>query len=265
MMFFRVFWVYSQTGYVSIEESIRFAVETVVLNILFVLWFHAENMSKQNTKELQMYHLYNKAFEETIQMIRIRQHEFENHINAIKCMRYSINNQEELLLAQENYCNDVLRGSHIEKLLKLSMEPALIGFLYAKITTAEERGVHVEYKIEPIDLGETIKIYEMIELIGVLFDNAIEALEKNENRKIVLMLVNSRDGLMLEIANTSRIYTNNEIEKFCLAGYSTKGERRGIGLARVKEIVKKINAELLIQNQMYDDENYLAFIIQWNK
>lgn len=57
------------------------------------------------------------------------------------------------------------------------------------------------------------------------------------------------------------MYKNNEIENFCKYGYSTKGEKRGVGLARVKEIVEKNKAELLIRNMNYKDNNYLSFRI----
>ena len=264
LSFFRIFWIFCQNGYVNEEESIRFSLETVVLSILLILWFSAENSNKHKMKEIKMYEMYTQAFEETITTIRVRQHEFENHINAIKCMRYTIENQEELLIAQEKYCEDVLKESKIGNLLKLRMEPALIGFLYAKITTAEEVGIHIEYEVNPIDIRGRIQVYEIIELIGVLFDNAIEALQEKKNKKLILKLVNTDRGFMIEIANISRVYMNNEIENFWTYGYSTKGENRGIGLVRAKEIVKKTNAILSIQNQIYEDENYLCFNIRFD-
>ncbi len=250
-------------GTINVNDSIQLWFEILVLSVLFIFLLNEENKTRQKTKELQMYQLYNQAFEETISTIRIRQHEFENHINAIKCMRYSIKNKEKLLSAQEQYCNDVLQESKIENLLKLKLEPALIGFLYAKLTTAEEKGILVEYKIDPIEIAGRIKPYEMIELVGVLFDNAIEALGHNGNKRIIMKLLNNENGFLLEIANLSRIYTNTEIEQFCVCGYSTKknGNQHGIGLARVKEITNKVNATLLIKNQTYQNENYLCFRI----
>ena len=206
-----------------------------------------------------MYELYNHAFEETIATIRMRQHEFQNHINAIKCMKYSIENQDELLIEQERYCDDVLRESSIANLLKLRMDPVLVGFLYAKITTAQDAGIQVEYEVNPIDIRGRIETYEMIELIGGLFDNAVEALKEMKTRKIMLKLVNIEKGFIVEVANISRIYSNNEIENFCSYGYSTKAKNRGIGLARIKEIIRKTRATLLIQNQSYKNENYLCF------
>lgn len=250
-------------GVIHIGDSVQFWFEILILSILFIFVCNEEQKNKQKAKELQMYKLYNQAFEDTITTIRIRQHEFENHINALKCMRYSMISQEELLLEQEKYCNDILKDNRIGKLLRLKLEPVLIGFLYAKITNAEEEKICIEYKIEAVDIGDSIKVYEMIELIGVLFDNAVEALEENENKKIIMKLVNDKNGYMLEISNISLVFPNSKLEKFCVRGYSTKGDKRGMGLTRVREIVEKNNANLIIQNEIYGGENYLCFRVYW--
>ena len=125
----------------------------------------------------------------------------------------------------------------------------------------KEKGILVEYDISPIDIRGRIEVYEMIELIGIFLDNALEALEESDFRKVLIEILNDKNGFIVEIANASRIYTNVEIEQFFSYGYSTKGAGRGCGLNRVKEIVKKANAELLIQNRSIDIQNYLCFSV----
>ena len=241
--------------------ALQFWVCMLGLIVVVAFWTHAEMNNQHKMKELKMYELYNQAFEETITTIRARQHEFENHINAIKCMQYTIGSREQLLFAQEQYCNMVLEECSLSKLLKLKMEPALVGFLYAKMTKMKEKGILVEYDISPIDIRGRIEVYEMIELIGIFLDNALEALEESDFRKVLIEILNDKNGFIVEIANTSRIYTNVEMEQFFSYGYSTKGTGRGCGLNRVKEIVKKANAELLIQNRSIDTQNYLCFSV----
>lgn len=260
LMFIRVIYLASQSTYSGVKNTIYFFVETIGLSVACILWISTEKEKSHKAREVQMYTMYNQAFEEAIFTIRTRQHEFENHINAIKCMKYTIADQEELLLKQEQYCERVLKENKLNKLLKLEVEPVLIGFLYSKITSAEEKGISTEYEIQPIDIKEKIAIYEFIEVVGILFDNAVEALEKRESKKIILRISREEvNAFSLEIANCSPFYLNSEIEKFCSYGYSTKGENRGVGLSRVKDIVKKYNAKCLIQNCIYYEENYLSF------
>lgn len=266
IVLFRILYLCNQNGYVDFEMTMQFLIETMGLSIAAVLWLNAETKNKHKEMELQMYEMYNKAFEETITTIRTRQHEFKNHINAIKCLKYTIDEPEKLLEAQEKYCNKVLQQTELNKLLTLESEPVVIGFLYSKITAAEEKKINVDYKIQSVNIKDWIAIYEFIEIIGILFDNAVEALEESEKKIIILkILMNEENSLLLEVANVGCVYCNNEIEKFCLYGYSTKGEKRGVGLARVKELVGKSNATLLIHNCIYDNENFLSFTITWSK
>jgi len=220
---------------------------------------NAENENKHKTKELQLYEVYNHAFEESINAIQMRQHEFENHINAIKCMKYTIVEQDELLVAQDEYCEKILKENKINKLLNINLEPVIRGFLYSKILSASEMGILSRYNIENIDIKRYISIVDFVEVIGILFDNAVEALE-HEDEKILIIKIYHREGaLCLEVLNRSRVFLNSEIEKFCEYGYSSKGKNRGIGLARVKDIIHRYQGSFQIQNSTYLENNYLSF------
>lgn len=266
IVLFRIINLCIRDNLVDFEIVVQFCLESIGLCVASILWINAENENKHKIKEIQMYELYNNAFEETVHTIRVRQHEFENHINAIKCMQYTISNPEQLMIAQEEYCNEILRENEMNRLLKIKIDPIIAGFLYSKIMSAKEKEIVVKYNVNCIYVKKYIPIYELIETIGILFDNAAEAI-LDENIKIIIvnLLETDEEDLCLEIANNSRIYKNNEIEKFCNYGYSTKGQKRGVGLVRVKEIVEKNKAELLIQNKYYEDANYLSFQIVYKK
>lgn len=260
----RVIHLNDENGYVDFELSMQFLIETMGLSIASVLWLNAEAKNQKKAKEIYMYELYNQAFEQAIATIRSRQHEFENHINAIRCLHYTSKNIEELVEQQNEYCDNIVKENEDNKLLKYNLEPVLVGFLYSKITSAKEKGINIKYDIQQVNIKEKIEVYELIELIGILFDNAVEALESMERRVIVLNLIMiNDDSFKIEIANISRVYSNNELEKFCSYGYSTKGKKRGVGLTRVKEIVKKYNAEFLIKNNIINSENFLSFSVQF--
>lgn len=255
----KVLIICNKDGFINFNDSIQIWIEMIVLSVALIIWFNEEQKNHHNEKELQIYEVYNQTFEETIKTVRMRQHEFENHINAIRCMRYTIHDLDELFVAQEQYCEEILKENRISDLLKINLEPVLSGFLHAKIAKAMELGIMIECDIHPIVIEGKIRVYEMIELIGILFDNALEALVDEDNKKMRLGLFEKSEGVILEVANISKIFSNTEIEKFCSYGYSTKGDKRGVGLSRVKEITKKSNAILLIQNQRYNEENFLCF------
>lgn len=266
MSLFYFLQIYNNGKYMNFDMAMQFVLGTIGFSIVSNLWLNAENESKHREKELQIYESYSIAFEDAIKTIRIRQHEFENHINAIRCMQYTIKDYQKLVCEQEEYCNSVLEKNSLNKLLSLNMEPILIGFMYSKITMANEMDIRVEYDIRFEQEECNVELYELIEILGILFDNAVEALEKHEGNKWILIKIEAeRSNVYVEIANTSRIYQNIEIERFCTYGFSTKGEKRGIGLSRVKEILEKYELALQIENMIYMEQNCLSFKIVSNE
>ena len=73
--------------------------------ILFGLLDWSRNYAalKKNEQELKIYKLYIKPMEELTKDIRARQHEFDNHMNAILNMHVTIDNYDELVKAQSAY------------------------------------------------------------------------------------------------------------------------------------------------------------------
>ncbi len=267
LFFFELLLLYKKDGYITTQVQIQALVSVGGLVLVMVLWMSSEMEKEEKQEELKMYELYTKTFEDLITAIRIKQHEFNNHINAIKCLPYTVQSAKELIAEQNRYCDAVLEDTEIVKLLKLESSPVLCGFLYSKLIFAQSLDINVTYEVDPIHVERYITIHHFIEIIGVLFDNAVEALVKDGRadsscNEIILKLSSYKDTkLLLEIANISRIYTNEEIEEFFVTGKSSKGDNRGIGLSRMKLLIQKYKAELYAANQQYYGENYLSFRI----
>ena len=176
LILFRILQLYIQNDFIDMEIALQFVLETIGICIASVLWMKSENDNKIKSRELQMYELYNKAFEEAVVTMRIRQHEFDNHINTIKCMRYVIRDEEELAYVQAEYCNQILKENELSKLLKKDLEPIIIGFLYSKLMLAKTQDIEVDYEIQCRCINRYIAINEMVELLGIIYDNAVEAM-----------------------------------------------------------------------------------------
>lgn len=267
LFFFELLLLYKRDGYITTQVQIQALVSVCGLVLVMVLWMSSEMEKEEKQEELKMYELYTKTFEDLITAIRIKQHEFNNHINAIKCLPYTTKNAKELIAEQNRYCDAVLKDTEIVKLLKLESSPILCGFLYSKLIFAQSLDIHVIYEVDPINVERYVTIHHFIEMTGILFDNAVEALVKdkrveNNSGKIILRLSSYENiKLLLEVANISRIYTNEEIEEFFVTGKSSKGANRGVGLSRVKLLIQKYKADLHAANQQYYGENYLSFRI----
>ena len=232
----------------------------LIVALISILWINSENEKRHKAEELRTYQLYTETFEDAVAAIRMKQHEFDNHINAIKCMQYTIHNPEKLIEEQNKYCDKILRDNKYNKLLKLKTSPILIGYLYSKFTAASTHGVNVEYEIQDINIDK-VSINDLIEVIGILFDNAVEALEYQDNKDIEVKLLQDDNRFIVSVANRSDWKTNSEIEKFFEYGYSTKGAGHGVGLHRANMLVKKYKACIQVENISKYDVNYLCFKI----
>lgn len=236
----------------------QLAICFLIIALMLILWINSENEKKHKAEELRTYQLYTKTFEDAVTTIRMKQHEFDNHINAIKCMRYTIQDKEELFNEQDKYYDRILKDNKYNKLLKLNLSPILTGYLYSKFTAASAYNINVAYEIQDINT-DCVAINDLIEIIGILFDNAVDALKEQGDTEMEAKLLKIDNTFIISIANVSSWKTNTEIERFFEYGYSTKGEEHGIGLYRVSTLLKKYKANIQVENITKNEMNYLCF------
>lgn len=237
------------------------------LLFLFIIneWQKSRIEAEKRKTQLEMNKIYYEAYDQLIMLVRERQHDMKNHINAILSMIHTTENYEELVEKQQEYCSFVLKQNEKTKLLLSSENPLITGFLYSKIQEAESKGILVDYCLH-IRKNIMFPEYELIEILGILLDNAIEALEKSEieKKQISLSVKESDDEIHCIIGNT-KTEAVHRIDKFFERGYSTKGENRGIGLAKLKNMVLRRNGNLIVSEEPYQDIDFFWFEIQLPK
>lgn len=237
-------------------------------------WQKAKTDAEKKKAQLEMNKLYYDAYDQLIMLVRERQHDMKNHIGAIMGMVYATDNYEELAKKQKEYCGYVMEQNEKTKLVLSTGNPLISGFLYSKMQEAESKNIKIEYHIGVPEIEEVLPEYELIEMMGILTDNAIEALSKtdekeiNQNRKICISLKESEDAencIELTVSNTSRQYDDDMTERFFETGYSSKGSGRGIGLSKLKRLVQDKRGDIVVSNELHDGENYLVFTIRLPK
>lgn len=218
--------------------------------------------SNQVETELKMHKLFAESFQGLIEDIRLRQHEFDNHINAIYSLHYTCRSYEELVKAQNEYSNAVIKENRYNKLLKAG-SPLLIGFLYGKFVEIERLGITISYQVNVGDFNIDVPAYKLVEILGNLIKNAVEALQNSEVYKALYISVMEADGVFeIEVRNKSNFVEYSEIEAFFKRGFSKKGANRGLGLYNVKTICDNYSLKILCENKEIDDDNWLSFTIK---
>ncbi|MDE7341104.1 MAG: GHKL domain-containing protein [Lachnospiraceae bacterium] len=238
-----------------------------VLIFLFVIyeWQKSRMDVEKKKAQLEMNRLYYDAYDQLIMLVRERQHDMKNHISAILSMIYTAEDFEELKIKQTEYCGYVIEQNEKTKLVLSSGNPLIAGFLYSKIREAENYNITIEYKIGIEKTETVIPEYELVEMAGILLDNAIEELnnmsEDEITRKIYLSIRETGDGIELIVANTSPCYEEDMTAHFFEPGYSSKGQNRGIGLSKLKRLVQDRKGNIMVYNRLRNDMNYLTFEI----
>ena len=196
--------------------------------------------AKEAEAELRLHKLYESSFRDLIDEICARQHEFDNHINVIYSQHRLYKTYDELVEAQKKYCGEIVAENHYNKILSKG-NPVILGFLYSKLSEMEKKGIMVNYQISISDLKCGMPVYKMVELIGNLINNAIEAVQGKKG-KIYVSLVEECDKIQMEISNESEIIDEKRIKDFAKKGYSEKGKGRGYGLYNFGKICEEYGA-----------------------
>ena len=148
-------------------------------------------------------------------------------------------------------------------ILLTAENPLMVGFLYQKLQEAEEKDIKLEYQISLGSGTAPIPEYEMVDIIGILVDNAVEELEtKTGLAKRVKVFVGIREEkVRISVSNVSDADGINRIGKFFKKDVSTKGIGRGIGLFKLKNEVLKRSGEIRVSNEIYEEVNYLEIVV----
>lgn len=266
LVFLNIFQV-QETLFMENTDFIQIMFSIILFFLVLFEWQKDRTRAEYREKQLKMSHMYNDAFEQLLTKIRERQHDMKNHISAILSMIYTIDDHDELIKKQKEYCEEVLKWNADTSILLTTGNPLLSGFLYKKIQEAEEKGISVNYKVASEKLDFVLSEYEMIDLLGILFDNAVEALcESTETtRKILIEITEEENEIRFAVANTSKVYSPDEIIRFFQRDYSSKGNEHGIGLKKLRKMVHKAGGEIVVTNREIEEVNYLEFMIVFRK
>ncbi len=217
--------------------------------------------SKEIETELKLHRLYEDSFHGLIENIRLRQHEFDNHINTIYGQHYTYNTFEDLVSAQRNYCQMVVKENRFHKLLTTG-NPVISGFLYGKFLDIDKTKVELSYNVSIKELDVGVPIFKVIEIIGNLINNATDALQaSNQYNKLHVTLEEADEEFLIEVRNESQFIDFSELNNYFVKGYSNKGENRGLGLYNVKKICEQYGLDIYCENKEIDSVNWIAFVV----
>lgn len=247
----------------DIKVIILFGILLAVIFFGWWDWLANYSILKRQEEELKIYKLYIHPLEELTKDIRARQHEFDNHMNAILNMHVTIDNYDELVAAQSAYCKDIYeaKGVSTPALLRIS-DKILAGFLYSKILGAPTYA-KVEIQVLSQQIITSVSEHNLVEILGTLVDNAFEA--ATPQLPLVEMVLDSReDKLIFMIRNQVQGLTMGDISRFFQKGYTTKDNRecRGLGLYQANMIAQQFGGEITVELTDGEESQEICFRVE---
>jgi len=220
----------------------------LVISIYFLISMFSlirTNKLELTTQLLEEQKMYNRTLNTMHDKIRGFKHDFDNIILSLGGYISSRN-----LDGLTTYYNSILEECKIINSLnflnpELINNPAIYGLLSDKYYKSEKLGIKINLEIM-MDLSNlNIKMYELTRILGVLFDNAIEAASKCDIKTVnIIFRKDKRRNKDLIIIQNTYINKDVNIDKIFEKGYTSKQDNEkdknhGLGLWEVRKYLRK--------------------------
>ncbi len=251
---------------ITMYSELTSVTDIIVLLLLFSLmivinWdiLYYQKRYDQQRRELENYEQYLPIVNELIDYIRMRQHDFSNHLQAIQMLPLTHTDYPSLRKALLRYKDEINLDSQQLDLLKINMK-LISGFLISKTMECKARKRPLIIIVKNYSLQSVVPEYILIDLLGILIDNALEA--SPEGGIINLILDSVENKIYFKIRNIGPELTPQLRTLFFQKGYSTKtmtSHQHGLGLYKLKKITDAYNGIIMLNNETIDRKKLICF------
>ncbi|MBR4083307.1 MAG: GHKL domain-containing protein [Lachnospiraceae bacterium] len=251
-------------GQINIDKYILVIPSILVVLLIMVKWNASQKKVDYMERTLDVTKEAEESYSELLTNVRLRQHEFKNHLTAILSAHYAYDTYEKLVEVQDEYCQQLISENKYNDLLRIDNK-VIVGFLYKKIVEMEDDGIEIEYKVSSKLEKCLVPTYYLIEMLGILLDNAAEAQKNCSDKQVVISVFENTNRYVFEIRNRTPYIEFDEINSWFIEGYSSKGSNRGLGLYHIKCLCEELNCQIGCRNILRSEENWLIFSLEINK
>lgn len=208
---------------------------------------------------IHQYNEYLPVIDELLSQVRSRQHQYQNNLNALNSLALTCDDIDTLKSELTSNITKMSYDNTPAFLLNFNLK-LMAGFIYVEHSKALEKSIHMSYDISNYVITTGVPEYIIVELLGILFDNAIENTPENSNIYIHINSINNQ--LLFSISNPGPVLSNDTYNNFFKRGYTTKTldkSNHGFGLYNLKKTADEHNGKIILENEMIEDVTYLKF------
>lgn len=236
----------------------------IVLFLADIMVLNQQRTITIQKQDIENYQTYEPMTHNLISDILGKQHDFNNQMNAIRMLPYTYKDYESLSEAIANYSSYLEDEFNESELLKINL-PVVAGFVFSKIKEAAKKDRILSVKIKNKSLVTQVPEYDLIRILGILIDNAIEA---SSDKHPVYLILDSQDGhILMQTKNEGKEISSEMRKKMFIRGYSTKvsgtaRSSRGQGLPNLKELVDHYGGKIYLDNETFHEQTWICFTIK---
>jgi len=185
----------------------------------------------------------NKKTDELNNKLRSQRHNFLNHLQVIHGL-LEIKQYTEANEYMEKTYEDIHK---VSKVLKTSL-PALNAILQTKQNKCDENNIQFNILATSNLENLSIDIWDLCAIIGNLIDNAINAVEHRQVKKITVLIKETLYTYVIKVKDNGYGIKKEYQEKIFNMGFTTKNKKgHGIGLAISKQTIEAVGGNMTFE------------------
>jgi len=241
------------------------SIQAIVVTYLFIYTYNhqKENFEKKLTHDqLENLSQYTAQLDADQKEMHKFKHDYRNILNSLNEIAIEDDNTDlkKSLNELEGYSSKYFSNISMDdfKDLEYVSNTYIKSLLLGKFKIMKANNIDCYFECKSDIANVNINIFDLIRIMGVSIDNAIESVKNQKEGKIKIILINSNDQLDIMIKNT--ITKNIQINKIDNYGFTTKNNHSGLGLVNIQDIKKKYQ-NLLVHYDVTDNLFSINFVI----
>lgn len=207
--------------------------------IIMFIYIQGRNDYKKLSSEYDGLFSYVQNFEDWIEKEQLNRHEYKNQLAVLRCLTKEKKVKDKIDEILEDNIN--IEGQAVTNLKNLPTG-GIKGLMYYKAAIAQKQKINLMTDVSLEKKGILNKLSEkdiriLCKLIGIYFDNAIEAAAESRKKNLTIEVYELKDKVNIVFSNTFKNTKNMKDRN--KKGVSSKGEGRGNGLYFASKLIKE--------------------------
>lgn len=230
-------------------------VTMIILIIITFIFINNKNEYVKLSNEYDSLFSYVQNFEDWIEKEQLNRHEYKNQLAVLRCLTKEKKVKDKIDEILDDNIN--IEGQSVTNLKNLP-KGGIKGLMYYKAAIAQKHKINLTTDVSIEEKGILSKLSEkdirvLCKLIGIYFDNAIEASAESRKKNLTVEVYELKDKVRFVFSNTFKRHKNMKDRN--KKGVSSKGEGRGNGLYFASKLIKE--NPWLEENQEIIDGYYI--------